>query len=252
VSKASGAPCRDISNIFPVVLTGAEETEDDSALLRALWKERNRSRRPGGSVVKSTSLVSSRPNVVGDSDNVSPFVVCRLFSDCAAEGSSTTGVGCTEADVSGRFVAVEIDGEDVCFGELPGISPLRGNTGTDDCCDALLDAIAVGEVVRAGFPAGDVILDTTLDTLACLTGAAIGGGSGPRPNIEEGVLAATAEAYFSSVAGRVGWDAGFGTPFVVVAGGAVAAVDVTMGRAAATLDRRFGADSLAFGGGSSF
>ena len=74
LSNASGAPSRDASNIFPVVLTGADDADDASARLRALWKECNRSRRPGGNIAISASSVPFTSKDVGDSDVVaSPF-----------------------------------------------------------------------------------------------------------------------------------------------------------------------------------
>ena len=104
--------------------------------------------------------------------------------------------------------------------------------------------------MRAGFP----VEDPMLEILACLFGAEFGGGRGPSPSNEAGfVVAATAEAYFNSVEGRVVCAGGFGTPFGTGRGGAVPAVDVTKGRLVATLARRaVGAISLGFDVLSSF
>lgn len=104
-----------------------------------------------------------------------------------------------------------------------------------------------GDIVRAGFP----VDEPTLDMLPCRIGPVVGAGNGPRPRREAGfVAAATADAYLSSVGGRAACAAGFGTPFGN-GGGAVAVVDVTIGRAVATLARRFEiAGSLALVGSS--
>jgi hypothetical protein len=117
-------------------------------------------------------------------------------------------------------------------------------------CDELLWVKATGEAARAGLPVEDPILDT----LACLFGPGVGGGNGPSPSNDDGfVAAATADAYLSSVGGRIDCAGGFGIPFGSGGGGAVAAVDVTTGRFVATLARRIaGAGSLGFEGVSSF
>ena len=86
MSKESGALNRDASSIFPVVLKGAEDTEDDCALLRAVWKERNRSRRPGGNIAISASSEPFIVNVVGDS--VKP----RSSVQGVTTGNGTSGV----------------------------------------------------------------------------------------------------------------------------------------------------------------
>jgi hypothetical protein len=207
-------------------------------------------------VTKSTSLGSLKLNDLRESDNaVSPFEVSGLASvDCTdvVDGSSTMGVGWVDIDASGCIVAVETGGVDACLGELLDFSPLSGNIGTDDCCEVLLDVITVAEEGWTAIPGGEATFDATLETLACLAELGIGGGNGPRPRIEEGVLAATADAYFNSVPGRVGCDVGFGTPFAAGANGAVAAVDVTTGRGAATLERRLATDSFALWFVSSF
>ena len=92
-----------------------------------------------------------------------------------------------------------------------------------------------GDIVLAGFP----VDEPTLDILPCRFGTAAGAGNGPRPRRDAGfVAAATADAYLSSVGGRVACAAGFGTP-LGNGGGAVAVVDVTIGRLVATLARRF-------------
>jgi hypothetical protein len=108
---------------------------------------------------------------------------------------------------------------------------------------------ATGDIVRVGFRGDD---DPMLDTLACLLGAAVGGGRGPSPRSDAGfVAAATAEAYFSSVGGRAGCTGTFGIPFGTGTGGTLAVVDVTMGRLVATLARRLAVTfSLALTGSS--
>ena len=58
-----------------------------------------------------------------------------------------------------------------------------------------------------------------------------GAGNGPNPNNEAGfVAAATAEAYFSSVGGRVVVVDGLGMPFGCCGSGGAGVVDVTTGR----------------------
>lgn len=92
LSNASGAPSREASNIFPVVLTGAD-TDDASARLRALWKECNRSRRPGGNMAISASSVPFTSKDIGDSDTVpSPFkdAVLTAGGSGIADGVSLT------------------------------------------------------------------------------------------------------------------------------------------------------------------
>lgn len=122
----------------------------------------------------------------------------------------------------------------------------RGDIGPDGAagCEVLLEAKAIGEVVRAGLPAEDPMLDT----LACLFVPGAGGGSGPSPSTDAGlVAAATAEAYFNSIGGLVGCAGGLGIPLGKGRGGAVAAVEVTTGRMVATLARRIaGTSSLGF------
>jgi hypothetical protein len=139
---------------------------------------------------------------------------------------------------------VETDGDGTLFGEplaATGFSLFNGKIGTDEAPGSEVPLVmrVTGEVVRAGLPVEDPILDT----LGCLLGIATvaGAGRGPSPSNDAGfVAAATAEAYLSSVGGLFDCDGGFGTPFVTGTGGAVAVVDVTIGRLVATLARRLG------------
>src|SRR5208282_4432246 len=129
-------------------------------------------------------------------------------------------------DSEARFFGDPLAATDLSF--------CRGNIGPDGAagCEVLLEAKATGEVVRAGLPVEDPILDT----LACLFGPGVGGGRGPSPSNDAGlVAAATAEAYFNSIGGLVGCASGLGIPLGTGRGGAVAAVDVTTGRLVATL-----------------
>lgn len=150
---------------------------------------------------------------------------------------------------------VATDGEARLFGDplaAADLSFARGNIGVGGgavCCEGVF-AVAMGDIVRAGFP----VEDPMLDMLACLWGPVVGGGKGPRPSIDAGfVAAATADAYLSSVGGRVACVEGLGTPFCTGNGGAVAAVEVTIGRLVATLGRRAdGIGSFALDIGSSF
>jgi len=135
------------------------------------------------------------------------------------------------------------DGDETFWGDplvVTFLSFARGYAGTDGAIvgGVLFVIETTGELARTGFPPEDPMLDT----LACLIGAAVaaGGGKGPRPSNDAGfVAAATADAYFNSVGGRVACEAGFGTPFADGNGGTVAVVEVTTGLVAATLARRF-------------
>jgi hypothetical protein len=119
---------------------------------------------------------------------------------------------------------VEADSEAGLFGDplaATDLSFCRGNIGPDGAagCEVLLEAKAIGEVVRAGLPVEDPILDT----LVCLFDPDVGGGSGPSPSNDAGlVAAATAEAYFNSVGGRAGCAGGLGIPLGNGSGGAQA------------------------------
>jgi len=165
--------------------------------------------------------------------------------DVVVDASVDDSCGCCDG---GAGVTDAKGGEARLFGELVTVADFsfcNGNTGAGgaDCC------VVTGDVVLAG-PAAE----PTLEILACRCGVvATGGGKGPRPNNEAGfVAAATADAYFSSVGGRVVVVDGLGTPFGCGSGGA-AAVDVTIGRVCATLARRlFAGVSFAFTAGSSF
>jgi hypothetical protein len=243
LSNASGAPILEASSIFPVVLTGADDTDDASARFRALWNERSRSRSPGGRVAISASSVPFMSNDVGETEvRTSPFmdaVVRLVSSDGVPIGFSASGVGGIGALDAGV-------GETMLLGD-PFVS-LALSRGAVDGWVTRLDVSVTGDVARAGFPVDDPILDT----LACLCGAenVDGGGNGPRPNNEAGfVAAATADAYLSSVV-RGFTAGGLGMPLGNGGGGMVAEVDVTIGRGAATLARR--EFSFSLGAGSSF
>ena len=218
---------RDASSIFPVVLRGADDTDEASARLRAVWKERSKSRSPGGRVAMSASSVPFRSKEVGERDvGASPFmdIVCTLVSsDGVPTGFSASGVGGIGALGAGV-------GDTTLLGD-PFAALAFGAEGWV----ARLDVSVMGDVARAGFPVDDPILDT----LACRWGAddVDGGGNGPKPNNEAGfVAAATADAYLSSVGGLTA--GALGMPLGNGGGGIVAEVDVTIGRVAATLARR--------------
>jgi hypothetical protein len=242
LSNASGAPILEASSILPVVLTGADDTDEASARLRALWNERSKSRRPGGRVAISASSVPFMLNDVGETEvGASPFmdaVFTLVSSDGVPTGFSASGVGGIGALDAGV-------GDMILLGDP--FASLTLSRGAVDGWAPRLDVSVTGEVARAGFPVDDPILDT----LACLCGTenVDGGGNGPRPNNEAGfVAAATADAYLSSVVGGF-MGGGLGIPLGNGGGGMVAEVDVTMGRGAATLARREFSLSL---GGSSF
>jgi hypothetical protein len=147
-----------------------------------------------------------------------------------------SGGACGSDRASG--VADSTDGEAVSFGEpfvAMDFSLWIGKIGNGGagCCEGVFVCVT-GDIVRAGFPDDE----PTLDILPCLIGPVVGAGNGPRPRRDAGlVAAATADAYLSSVGGRVACAAGFGTP-LGNGGGAVAVVDVTIGRVATTLARR--------------
>ena len=167
----------------------------------------------------SASSVPFKPNVVGESLKTSPFSD-RVLTTGRSAGAEIGVLTVSEADAcSGR--AVDTDGDAALFGDpfgaVTGLSLFSGNIGNDDDgggggggCDELEEVSVTGDVVRAGLP----LEDPMLETLACRMGADEGGGNGPRPSKDAGfVAAATAEAYLSSIGGRAAWGGGFGTPF---------------------------------------
>ena len=217
LSNASGAPSRDASSIFPVVLTGADDTDEASARLRALWKECRRSLSPGGNIAISASSVPFSPNVVGESLKTSPFSDKALIA--GSSGGAETGVPTVSSAVVGSGTGVATAGDAALFGDPFGavtdLSLFNGNIGSDEDeaggCDELEEINVMGDVARAGFPVDDPMLEI----LACRMGADDGGGNGPRPSNDTGfVAAATADAYLSSIGGRAACAGGFGTPFV--------------------------------------
>lgn len=155
----------------------------------------------------SASSVPFNPNVVGESLNTSPF------SDKVLTAGRSAGAETRVLLVSGAVVcsgtAVATAGDVALwgdpFGAVTDLSLFNGNIGTDDDddeaggCDEPEEVNVMGDVVRAGLPLDDPMLET----LACRMGTDDGGGNGPRPSNNAGlVAAATADAYLSSIGGR--------------------------------------------------
>jgi len=185
----------------------------------------------------SVSSAPFTPNVDGDSEiSRCPFADSFTVRALGCGSSAGSGGACNSGKTSG--VADSVDGEAVSFGEPFMVADLslwreRIGNGGGGCSEGVFVCVT-GDIVRAGFP----VDEPTLDILPCLIGPVVGAGNGPSPRRDAGfVAAATADAYLSSVGGRVDCAAGFGTPFGN-GGGTVAVVDVTIGRVVTTLARR--------------
>ena len=154
----------------------------------------------------SASSVPFNPNVVGESLNTSPFGDKVLTAGKSA-GAAETRVLVVSGAVVCSETAVATIGDAALwgdpFGAVMDLSLFNGNIGTDDDetsgCDEPEEVNVMGDVVRAGLPLDDPMLET----LACRMGTDDGGGNGPRPSNNAGlVAAATADAYLSSIGGR--------------------------------------------------
>ena len=164
----------------------------------------------------SASSVPFNPNVVGESLSTSPFRD-RAVAVGSSGGAETGGLvvsGVVVCSGTGASAVADVADLGDPFGAVTDLSLFRGNIGADEDgaggCDELEEVRVIGDVVRAGLPVDDPMLET----LACRIGADEGGGKGPRPSTDIGfVAAATADAYLSSIGGRADCGGGFGTPF---------------------------------------